>query len=255
MSDEAGMNAGADEWVILKRYDDGLEAEIARNFLREHGIHASLQGNSGASSILNRFDTVIDIRLVVPEGELEHAREAMAALTPNPEDLVHEPPVSGDMAGSPYRASHARPHELTPDDDDAPAVKRRYRRAAFMLAFAMPIGSGHFYARHNVAGAVLGFGIAGYFVAGLTRGDLALVMAAVALVVFDSLLGVVAVRRFNEGRPFSPRQQVGIAAVGLVAAMGAGIFTAGYVLPDARDAHDANDAPETLKRAGVPGVR
>ena len=52
----------------------------------------------------------------------------------------------------------------------------------------------------RLAGTMLGFGIAGYFVMGLARGDLALMIAAVALVAFDALLAVVAVKRFNEGR-------------------------------------------------------
>jgi hypothetical protein len=233
-------------WILLVRYDDGLEAELVCSFLREHGVAVRVQGNSGASAILNRFDTVIDIRLFVPEDELERARETLAAMTAGADAVVPEPPVSDDptRAGSPYRMGNVRPHELSPEDGPAPANKPRYRRAAFVLAFALPIGSAHFYARHHVAGAVLGIGIGAFFLAGAVRGDFALVTAALALVVFDAFAGLVAVKRWNDGRVFTPRQQVGIAAVGIVAAMGTGLVL--------RAAHlEPEPAGKTIRRAGV----
>ena len=225
-------------YVLLARYDDGLLAEFAVSFLRHHGIEVRLQGNSGASSILNRFDTIIDIRLLVPEEQALQAKEALEAMTCGPEALVAEPPVSPDPshAGSPYRMSQTTPHELTSDGTDE--HKQRYLRAAFALAFALPIGSAHFYARHNVTGAILGLGIGAYFVTGALRGNYALVVAAMALVAFDALAGLLAVKRWNEGRVFSPRQQAGIAAVGLVAAMGAGL-----VLSSAPTAHEHPAGP------------
>ncbi|MEO8800156.1 MAG: hypothetical protein ABI551_19840 [Polyangiaceae bacterium] len=43
-------------------------------------MRVSTRGNSGVTGVLNRFDTVLDIRLVVPKSELDAAREAIEAL-------------------------------------------------------------------------------------------------------------------------------------------------------------------------------
>ena len=222
-----------DEWIVLRRYDDAIEAQIALDFLREHGVRVALQGNSGATSILNRFDTVLDIRLVVEPSELDAAKEALAALTPSDDQLEPEPPVSHDAPwpGSPYRASRGRTQELQDPtseaaDTDEPCVKRRYRRAAFILAFAIPIGSGHFYARHDVAGCLLALGIVAYFATGVVRGDGALTIAALLLVAFDAVLGTLAVRRHNEARVATPRAQALVAMGGAVAALIGGIALA-----------------------------
>lgn len=220
------MSADAD-WVVLRRYDDALEAQIALDFLRDHGVAVALQGNSGATSILNRFDTVMDIRLVVKPDDLEHAQEALAALTPTADQLEPEPAVVGDATGSPYRANRARGDDLAHADhagDDAP--KQRYRRAAFALAFAVPIGGAHFYARHEYAGGVLALGTLAYFVTSIARGDVAFILAATFVVLADAAFGVRAVGRHNRGATPSPRAQVALATAIVVGALFAGVLVA-----------------------------
>lgn len=69
-----------EEWVELRRYNDPIEADMARDFLKLHGVRVSTRGNSGVTGVLNRFDTILDIRLVVPKSELDAAREAIEAL-------------------------------------------------------------------------------------------------------------------------------------------------------------------------------
>ena len=107
-----------EEWVLLRRYDDGLAAQIALDFLRDHGVPVGVRGNSGSTAVLNRFDTVLDVRLVVQQQHLELALEALEAL--EAPGACHEPseellPISGhpyrDVMGRPRsaRAIGARP--------------------------------------------------------------------------------------------------------------------------------------------------
>ncbi len=223
------MSADADEvvdWVTIARYDDALEAQIALDFLRDHGVAVALRGNSGATSILNRFDTVMDIRLVVERAHLEHAQEALAALTPSIDQLEPEPPVSASASLSPYRDNRARADDLAHADDDAP--RHRYRRAAFALAFAVPIGGGHFYARHEYAGGVLALGTVAYVATGIVRGDVAFVFAAAIVVALDAVFAVGAVARHNRGATASPRAQVALATAVVVGALFAGVVLSAF---------------------------
>jgi hypothetical protein len=178
-----------DVWVVLRRYDDPLEAQIAVDFLRHHDVRVSLQGNSGSTSILNRFDTVLDLRVVVPRSEMASAREVLDAMTV---EVSTEQPFRG-------RAPSSQAIE--------PTHRRRYLRASFVLALAVPIGGGHFYAQHNAGGIVLAGGIVGGFLGVLLRGPPALLIASGILVVLDALFAPVAVRRYNEGRVPSEETQ------------------------------------------------
>ncbi|MDB4998526.1 MAG: hypothetical protein JWM74_5958 [Myxococcaceae bacterium] len=188
MSDEDGAN-DEDQWVVLRRYDDPLEAQIAVDFLRHHDVRVSLQGNSGATSVLNRFDTVLDIRVIVPRSEADSAREVLDAMTV---EVTNEQPFRGSSP---------------PSQAIEPMHRPRYRRAAFVLALAVPIGGGHFYAQHNAGGIVLAGGIVGGFLGVLLRGPPTLLIASAILVVLDALLSPLAVRRYNEGRVPSDETQ------------------------------------------------
>ncbi len=176
------------EWVVLRHFDDAMDAEITLNFLRDHEVNVEVRGNSVNSATLNRFITVIDIRLVVPADELEHAQEVLTAMT-------------SEATEHPFRG--ARPAELAIEESEAarqPLVQRRHGSAAFMLAILVPIAGGHFYARHTGAAIVLSLGIVGSFLIALTVGMPELLLASMLLVATDAVLSVVAVRRFNEGR-------------------------------------------------------
>jgi hypothetical protein len=196
----------ADSWVVVRHYDDGLAAHIALDFLRDHGVPVAVRGNSGTTAILNRFDTALDVRLVVRPKHLAAALEALSALESpgNPIEARDEllPPFAGSGAdaptgGHPYRDMIAA----------EPEARTRYRRAAFALAFMLPIGSGHFYAGENVAGAVLAAAIAGCAATAVAMRDDRLLVAAMVVVVCDALLSPGAVVRANAGAPASPRAQ------------------------------------------------
>jgi len=179
-----------EEWVVLKRYDDGLAAQIAKDFLTDHGIRVGIRGNSGATAVLNRFDTVLDVRLVVQHRDLGEAREALVALeAPPPSPRGADAADDDSPAGHPYRSLRAPKEERMP----------RYRRAAFALALLVPIGSGHFYARESQAGVVFLSGILACVLgAVITQAAWPLVAAGV-IVLGDAITAPSAVARYNAG--------------------------------------------------------
>ncbi len=195
-----------DEWVLLRRYDDGLAAQIALDFLRDHGVPVALRGNSGSMAVLNRFDTVLDVRLVVRQRHLESALEALEALEA-PGAPIEAREELLPISGHPYR-----------DVQNAVEISPRYRRAAFALALMLPIGSGHFYAGENVAGVVFAIAIASCALS-------AHAAAAIFVVACDALTSPSAVERHNAAKPASRSAQalralacvaVAIAAASLV---------------------------------------
>lgn len=191
---------GNGEWVLLRRYDDGLAAQIALDFLRDHGVPVAVRGNSGATAVLNRFDTVLDVRLVVRERHLPRALEALSALE-SPGAPIESRDELAPTSGHPYRDASER-------ENEPPA---RYRRAAFALALMLPIGSGHFYAGENVAGSVFASAIAACAVAAIAMRSDALPhlfgLAAIFIVACDAITSRSAVERHNAVRPASAASQ------------------------------------------------
>ena len=205
----AGETDGQETWVVLRHFDDAMEAEITLNFLRDHDVRVEVRGNSVNSATLNRFITVIDIRLVVPAEDLEHAQEVLTAMT-------------SEATEHPFRG--ARPPELAADEGaDRALVQRRHRSAAFILAILVPVAGGHFYARHTGAAIVLALGIVGSFLAAVMLGAPQLLIASAILVALDAVLSVLAVRRFNEGRVPTEAAQRAWAFAAVVIAWGMAI--------------------------------
>lgn len=178
-----------EQWIELRRFDDPLEAQMVGDFLREHGIRVSVRGDAGATAVLNRFSTVVDIRLDVPRAEVDAAREALAALE------------VGDAVEQPFRG-------LAPADgsEGARYVAPRRAATAMMLGFLVPIGAAHFYARHGAAGGILLAGVIGAGL-GMMLGRPELGVAWGVLVLADLAGARAAVRRCNEGRVPSERTQ------------------------------------------------
>ena len=203
--------ARASEWVVVRRYDDGLNAQIALDFLRDHGVPVALRGNSGATAVLNRFDTVLDVRLVVRPKHLADALEALSALE-SPGTPIEARDELVPASGHPYR-------DTTELDTE---VRTRYRRAAFALACMMPIGAGNFYAGENVAGTIFGAAIAIFCAAAFATRTDGFFVAAMFVVACDALTALAAVERHNAGAPASPRSQaIRASACAIVAALAA----------------------------------
>jgi hypothetical protein len=196
-----------DDWVTIASFDDPVEAEMTCDFLKTHGITLRQLGNAPQVAVLNRFQTIVDIRIAVREADVEEATEALAALRSERRDA------------HPYRGASEDSSKVVEQegegDDRGP--KKRTRRAAFALALLLPIGSGHFYAHHGAAAAIVLAGILGGMIATIAgRAPWAFVASAI-LVAGDALLSPLAVARHNAGKvPSEGKQRV--VAAGAVAA-------------------------------------
>jgi hypothetical protein len=172
-------------WVELLRVHDAVEAEITARFLDDHGV--SVRTFGGATSALPTIG-LTDLRLLVPRAQVQAAEQALSAMR--------------DGAGSlhPFRNAPPEPY-------DAPTARRK-GPFAFVLALLVPVGAGHFYARHGAAGALFAAGVAGAFV-GSTMGARWLAYAIPVLVAIDAVTSPFAVRRVNASRvPNDGRQRV-----------------------------------------------
>jgi hypothetical protein len=156
----------------------------------------ALRGNSGATAVLNRFDTVLDVRLVVRARHRARALEALSALE-EPGTPIESREELAPSAGHPYR------DVMVLDGGPMP----RYRRAAFALALMLPIGAGHFYAGENVAGCVFATAIATLFGGALVTHSEQLFVAAIFVVACDALTALSAVDRHNANAEASPWSQ------------------------------------------------
>jgi len=204
------------EWVTLRTFDDQIAAEMMLNFLRDHDITVTVLGNSVATTMLNRFNTVLDIRLAVPRDELEHAREALRGF--EPEGDV-EQPFRGPI---PYRTKANRAKDSAAEDD-AP-VRRRYRRAAFALAWLLPFGGGHFYAQHTVAGVVFATAIVGNTLLMMATHDANIGSLLFLFVAADAITAPFAVARYNANRVPDASAQIGKAVLTLFVAWGVALI-------------------------------
>jgi hypothetical protein len=202
-TEHAGGAADEGDWVVVRLATSPVEADMVRNFLRDHGVASAVNGDSGGTRLVWQ-QTMMDIRIVVAPSDLENAREILAAMT-------------ADTTEHPFRGAPP-----VARDEDEPYVATRSMMAAPMLAALVPIGSGHFYARHGAAGTILCAGMAGSFL-GIMLGHLELAVTWGILVVVDVAGSVFAVRRFNAQRVPAESVQRGwaIAAVVIAFAIGA----------------------------------
>jgi len=178
--------SGADDeadWIEVRRSNDSLEPAMVADFLRDHGVRVALHGNAHAPRLLWSATSDV-VRVAVHPADLVQARAALEAMD------------AGGVAEQPFRGKAIAP---AGDDAEPRFEKPRSALAAACLAVIVPIGAGHFYARHGAAGAILCAGIVGALL-GSMLGHGELLRAAVVLVAVDVALSSLAVRRFNEGR-------------------------------------------------------
>lgn len=195
--DAEAFEAPDENWVEIRRASTPVEAQMVRDFLAEHGVKSAINGDSGGTRLPWQH-TMMDIRIVISPRDVESAREVLTAM------------VATD-ADHPFRGP--APMERL-ERDDEPYVAKRSAVAAAMLGFMIPIGAGHFYARHGAAGTILCAGMVGSFL-GVLLGRLGLAIAWAILVVIDVVGSRWAVKRFNEQRvpPESEQRKWAMAAV------------------------------------------
>ncbi len=203
MVEDAFDDKDEGDWVEVRRATTPVEADMVRNFLRDHGVPSAINGDSGGTRLVWQ-QTMMDIRIVVAPSDLENAREVLTAMTAH----TTEHPFRG-----------APPVARV---EEEPYVATRSMMAAPMLAALVPIGAGHFYARHGAAGTILCAGVAGAFL-GIMLGHLELALTWGILVVVDIAGSVLAVKRFNVQRVPTESVQRGwaIGAVVIAFAIGA----------------------------------
>jgi hypothetical protein len=146
-----------------------------------------------------------DIRITVPKASAEEAEEALRALD------------AGTADNHPFRGGGSGPESY-----EKPVEQKKWAFAP-MLGFLVPIGAGHFYARHGHAGTILAAGIVAS-VLGAWLGLSQLLLASIALVVIDIVTSPLAVRRFNAGRVSPEGSQRAWALTAVVLSFGAAML-------------------------------
>lgn len=177
-----------DEWIEVRRYNDPLEADMARDFLEQSGVKVLVRGNSGVTGVLNRFDTILDIRLTVPATKLDLAREALEAMQ---RPARNEEPFRG------FGHEKGARHEDADENGDAPIPRKKSPFLAMGFGIMLPIGAGHMYAGHHAAGKTLAAAIIGMSLVALFANHAAWWTAVFILIALDVLTSPFAVNRFN----------------------------------------------------------
>src|SRR4051812_12774819 len=129
-----GEDTGED-WIEVRRVTDAIAAEMVRDFLLEHDVRVGIRGNPQATT-MTWSQTSQVIRIVVAPSDVQKAEEALAAMT-----------SSGST--HPFRGSSTIEDAESESETADRFVKPRTPLAAAFLALIVPIGAGHFYARHG----------------------------------------------------------------------------------------------------------
>jgi hypothetical protein len=179
------VDADDDEWVEVRRFADRIGAEMIRDFLADHDVRVAIHGNPQAPR-MTWSETSDVIRIVVARADLEKAKEALEAMT------------AGDQ--HPFRGPTPARDDEEEGDRAEKFEKPRSGPSAVALAVLVPIGAGHFYARHGAAGAILCAGMLGSFLASMVGGQPGFFRAWGILVVVDAIGSFFAARRYNQKR-------------------------------------------------------
>jgi len=188
MSDDDENEQKEERWVELRRFNDPLEADMAKDFLESSGIPVLVRGNSGATGVLNRFDTILDIRLTVPASKLDLAGEALEAM--------QTPARTEELFRGFGHEKEAR-HDDADENGDGPIPRKKSPFTAMGFAVMLPIGGGHLYAGHQAAGKIFAGYILGLSVLAILANRPALWAAVFMLITIDIFASPFAVNRFN----------------------------------------------------------
>lgn len=220
-----------DVWVQLRAFNEPSAARMALDFLQHHGIAVSVRGDSpeGVRNLYSPFD----IRIMVRPDALEEARSVLEAMDGEASAAT---PFRGPLASS-------ESSETLADDEPASTLRRKNGAFAFVLAFLVPIGGGHFYAQHTLVGWVFALAMGACFIGIVATGSGLAAMAWLSLLAADALLAPWAARRWNgrrvPGRAGQAALGLGAVALSLVAAAGYWNWT---VLHPERAAREAQEA-------------
>jgi hypothetical protein len=219
--------------VELRRFDSAFDAELALEFVREHGVRARLKG-SGTTHILDRFTTVVDLRLMVPAGEREAGMAALAAMElddASADEAAQRRLDDEARGGAAYRERRAN------TQDDAPSRKDFRYRSGAVVGVAW-FGGAHLNARQSVLGWFLFAVMWTLLIAAVSTGKPWLIVTFTMLWMYDIAHGILAVDLHNAGKRVEPKIQLlhGLAVL-LVASLASMALVAAR--PPRRPAEDA----------------
>lgn len=123
-----------ESWVELRRFQVPAFAEMAHAFLVDHGVRAMLCGPSTTTHSLMRFAGSPDVQLLVPEVDLDDAREALAALFP---ETVEQP-----FRGATPRDDAEPPPPPRPSEPSS-SPRPRNVVAVLLASSVLPIAAAH----------------------------------------------------------------------------------------------------------------
>ncbi len=190
------------DWIEIRRGESPVTTDMISDFLRDHDIRVLVRGNTKATRLPWQSEGNTVLRIAVHPGDVEKAREALEAF-----DAKAEPSAGKE------------------EKEEEKYVQKRSALGAAFLGIVLPIGAGHFYARHGAAGTILCAGMIGSVLGMWFGGHWELARAWGILVAIDIVAARWAVKRFNEGRVPPESTQRGWALAAVVLAFGIAWFT------------------------------
>jgi hypothetical protein len=134
--------------ALLVNVGDNGEASVLRSYLEHHGIHVYVKGENHRS-LLGMVGTYIELGVMVPQSQLEDARELYRVY--QQED---DPAEAPDPRGA-YR-------DQFPDDDEeeeenyrSEAEIQRSKKRSLLAALIVPMGGAHYSIRAYGSGLLL----------------------------------------------------------------------------------------------------
>lgn len=228
--------------VEIKRFDSAFDAEMALDFVREHGVRARLKG-TGTSNVLDRFSLVVDIRLMVPASEREAglaALDAMALDDESAEQVAQQREDDAVVQDGAYRARRGGAAVDGPTKKDF-----RYRSGA--VVGVVWFGGAHLNARQPVLGWFLFVSMWALFLTAVSTREPWMILAFAMLWIYDIAHGVLAVEQHNAGKKAGSKAQLihGMAVL-LVASLG-GMALAAARPPRAPAEDEPGSAPSPAR--------
>lgn len=141
--------ASEDDLVLLLNVGDNGEASVLRSYLEHHGIQVYVKGENHRS-LLGMVGTYIDLGVMVPQSQLEDAKELYTAYQEGHED-VDAPEMRG------VHRDQFPDEEDEKDDDDwkGEAELARSKQRAVLAAFIFPFGGAHYSVGAYASGLLL----------------------------------------------------------------------------------------------------
>lgn len=192
-----------DDLITIRTMHDAAMAEMYRDILEGEGIVAMIPG-AQHRSMLGMVGAYVEIPLKVVAADAERAAEVIDAIESGVVDAdwaegAEDGQVADDEEGGKQRGKE-RGEEGDVDEEDMVPGRRKLKRIAFFIAFAIP-GGAHYYLRRWWLGAFFAGAevIGGIILGSLGETPLAMIWVP-GLVVGDALGGVSRVAEANGER-------------------------------------------------------